>query len=109
MVDDRGDVGLVDRGRQFGRVVGVDDHDLLTGGHIGNDPRLGQIPMLQHEQRLGVGFTQQHGLGGRGSDIGQIPGPDDGRAGGIGVGGLVAKNQGHAGNPFGWVLCARAL
>jgi hypothetical protein len=34
MVDDGLDLRLVDRGRQFGGVVGVDDDDLVVGGDV---------------------------------------------------------------------------
>ena len=90
------DIGIVDIGGQFGGVVGVDDHHLIARGHVGDDLRLRQVPVLQDKGRLGVRLAQQDGRGGGALHLGQIPGPDDGRAGGIGVGGFVAENfDGH--------------
>ena len=98
MVDDRHDRGIPDRGRQFGRVVGVDDHHPILCRHVGNDVRLGKAPVFQHKGGFGVGFAQQHRLGIAAPDIGQIPGPDDGGQGGVGVRRFVAENErGHRG------------
>jgi hypothetical protein len=44
MVDDRLDVRVVDRGRQFGGVVGVDDHHVLARFDVGDDRGFLQSP-----------------------------------------------------------------
>ena len=103
MVDDREDPGRVDRGRQFGRVVGIDDHHLIARRDIGDDFGLGQVPVGQNEGRFGVGLAQKAGLGLGAFHLGQVPRPDQGRAGRIGVGGFVAENEGGHGMPL-WML-----
>jgi len=62
VVDDRLNFRIVDRGRQFGGVVGVNDHDFVVGGNVGDDRGLFKAPMLQHEGGFGVRFAQKHRL-----------------------------------------------
>ncbi len=95
VVDDADHIGVVDRGRQFGGVVGIDDHHAFARRHIGNDFGLCDFPAFEHEGGFGIGLAQQHGACGGAFDLVQIPRPDDGREGGIGIGRFVAKNGNH--------------
>jgi hypothetical protein len=94
VVDDRADVGGVDVLRQFGGVVGVDDDDGLAGFDPVDDRGLVQAPARQHEGGLGVGLAQKDGFGVGSGDFVEVPGPDDGRAGAVGVGGFMAEDEG---------------
>src|SRR5690606_21761481 len=92
VVDDADDVSLVDRRRQLGRVVGVDDKDLLAFFDIGQQGGGVKTPALQNEGGFGVGDAQHARFGSSGGVVGHHPSPDDGRAGGVGVRGFVAEN-----------------
>ena len=72
----------------------VIDGDRLIIRHVGDDFWLVQTPVFQHEGRFGVGLTQEFRSSVFAFDLVQIPGPDDGRAGGVGVRGFVAKDEG---------------
>jgi hypothetical protein len=78
VVDDGADVSIIDGGRQFSRIVGVDDDNRRAGLDVGNDRWLGQVPACQQPCGFGVGLAQQFGLGRGALDFGQIPRPDDG-------------------------------
>ena len=104
MVDDRADVGAVDRGGQFGGVVCVDDDDGLIGGDVRDDLGLVELPVVEHERRFGVGFAEQDGLGVLALDLVEIPRPDDRAAGAVCVGGLVSENEGGH-----WGLCSAKI
>ena len=95
VVDDRVDVGIVDVGRQFCRVVGVHNNNRLVVGHIRDYFRLIKVPALQHKERLGVRFAQKYGLCFDTLYGVQIPRPDDRAAGAVGVWGSMAKNEGR--------------
>jgi len=67
-----------------------------TGLDIRDDARLGQVPFRQEKGGLGVGLAQKDGLGIAALQLVQVPRPEDGRAGGIGIGGFVAEDEcGH--------------
>ena len=95
VVDDFQHLGLRQRGGQFRGVVGVHNHALVARGHVLDDFGHVHAPFAQHPQRLGVGRALQHRFRRGLADIRQIPRPDQWRAGGIGVGGLVAENLDH--------------
>ena len=100
VIDDRPDIGRVDGGRQLCRVVGVNDHNRCVGFNVGDDGGLLKAPALQHEGGFGVGFAQEDGGCRFAFHLVQIPSPDDGGAGGIGVGRFVAENlNGHEYDP----------
>ena len=110
VVDDRAHVRAIDVGGQFRRIVGVDNHHRRAVIQIGNDVGLFGEPAGQHEFGFGIGFAQQLCLGRRAFDFAQIPGPDDGRAGGIGIGGFMPQNlDGHAICPDQKVMFARLI
>ena len=94
MVDDAGDVGVVDVLRQLTWVVCVHDDHIGVGGQLCHDLRLFQTPVLQNKKRFGVGLAQQDGLGLDPFDLVEVPGPDNRAAGAVGVGGFVAKDEG---------------
>jgi hypothetical protein len=91
VVDDRQNLGsLIEGGSSAGLLVSTTT-TLIAGGHVGHDLGLVQTPAGSIQGGFGVGRAQQDGAR-RGAGFVQIPGPDDGRAGGIGVGGFVAEN-----------------
>jgi len=58
MIDDGGDISVVDIGRQLRRIIGVHDHTCLIVSHIINNPWLLKSPALGDKYRLGIGGTQ---------------------------------------------------
>jgi spermidine/putrescine transport system ATP-binding protein len=104
MVNDAGDLGVVDRRRKFGGVVGVDDDNGIFGAYVRDDLGLGQAPMLDHECGLGVRLAQKDGFRRGAFHFGKVPGPDDGRAGRVGVGRFVAENKGRHGRIRSWEI-----
>ena len=80
-------------------------HVRLKDGHINvvcvldilYDLGLLQLPTLQHPRSFGVRLSEQNRLRGAALDLVEIPRPDDGRSGGVGVGRLVAEDQGAHG------------
>ena len=55
-----------------------------------------QVPAREHEGGLGVELAQKDGRGGLTRNLVEVLHPDDWAAGGVGVGGFVAKNlNGH--------------
>ena len=94
VVDDGRDIGIIDRLGEFRRVVGIDDHNRRFGGYAVDDFRLIKTPFFKDKGRLGVRLTEQNRLGIGAFDFVQIPSPDQGRAGGIGVGRFMAENEG---------------
>ena len=74
--------------------VSIDTINLsLSSGNAVDDTGLWNIPAVKDEGRLGVGLAQKHGLGVAAQHFVQVPRPNDGRAGGIGVGRFVAENE----------------
>ena len=98
VIDDAGDVGVIDVVGQFTGVVCVHNDNRCVGGQIAQDLRLIKVPVIQHKQCFCIGLTQQHRFGGDAFDLRQIPRPEDRTAGAIRVRGFVAKNKrGHRG------------
>ena len=92
VVDDAANVGAVDGSGQFGWVVGIDDDHGLVFGHVRNDLGLVELPMVQHERRFGVWLSKQDRLCVFTFDLVEVPGPDDGAAGAVGVWRFMAEN-----------------
>ena len=92
VVDDRDHVCAVDVGRQFCRVVGVNDHDGLAVCHVCDDLRQIKTPACRHKPRFCVWCAQKPCFGCVAGVVHE-PFPDQRRAEGISVGRFVPKNQ----------------
>ena len=65
----------------------------LIVGNVCDDLWFVQFPVVEHKQGFGVRLAQQDGLGVYAFDLVQVPCPDNGRSGRVGVRCFVAEDE----------------